>query len=65
VRFFLTIYLQLSLADIQVFVLVEQAPNLGYGAVVDKFPDLKAHHDLVKSNKQIAAWLDKRPATTY
>ena len=29
--------------------------------VIDKYPEMMAHYELVKSNKNIAEWLDNRP----
>lgn len=47
------------------FAWVDQMTSIGHADIFDKYPDLKTHWNLVKSNKNIAEWLDARPKTEF
>ncbi|XP_001639531.2 hematopoietic prostaglandin D synthase [Nematostella vectensis] len=55
---------KMTYADIVVFNVFNNLSSTD-GFSLDKFPEIKAHHDLVAANEGIKAWLEKRPKTSF
>jgi len=55
---------KISLGDIQLFNFVF-GWRVRFPGELEKFPSLMAHHDRVAADPKIAAWLAKRPETSW
>ena len=62
---FLSPFLQVTLADIKAYSIIEAMMMFKGGEGLEQTPLLKAHYERIAALPNIAAWLAKRPETEH
>lgn len=57
------IFLQLSLADLAVFDIIQQISIMWGNAIMDYSVDVKHHYERVMEMPRVKSWLENRPKT--
>ena len=59
------LFLQISLGDLKVLVTYSAFVVFGFNCNIDDYPKLKSHKERVENEPRIAAWIAKRPDSTF
>ena len=59
------LFLQISLGDLKVLAIYSAFVVFGIKCNIDDYPNLKSHKEKVENEPRIAAWIAKRPESTF